>query len=175
MAGFSFDQMAPDVDEDPLPGEAPEDMVLRVATAKALAVAGAAETVVVAADTTVVVDGDLLGKPADAAAAVAMLLRLSGRAHRVLTGWAVAVEGSVRRSGVEGSTVSIRPITEDEARRYAASGEPLDKAGAYALQGEGRRFVEGVEGSKSNVIGLPLGPVVAALASLGVTRSASPA
>jgi septum formation protein len=123
--------------------------------------------VVLGSDTVVVLDGDILGKPHDAAHALALLRRLAGRTHRVLTGVAVVAGARQRRLHVE-SRVTMRAASDDALRAYVATGEPLDKAGAYAVQGEGRRLVERVEGSETNVIGLPLEETLALLAELGV-------
>ena len=122
-----------------------------------------------AADTLVVVDEDVLGKPRDPDEAVEMMLRIQGRTHRVLTGFAFVVRAlGVVESEVVESVVRMHAVDRDTARAYARSGEPLDKAGAYAAQGEGGRFVAGISGSRSNVIGLPMEAVVARLARLGV-------
>jgi septum formation protein len=173
LAGFSFSVVVPTVEEDPCPGETPEACARRPAEAKAEAVARSApvDHCVLAADTLVIVEGEVLGKPRDADDAVEMLLRLAGRTHRVLTGFAlVRVRGKRREKlgGVEESRVRMVAVSRDEACAYVATGEPMDKAGAYALQGLAGRFVEAVEGSRSNVIGLPLERVVPMLARLGV-------
>ncbi|HHC08057.1 MAG TPA: septum formation inhibitor Maf [Actinobacteria bacterium] len=167
-AGFSPVVRPPAVDETPRPGESPVDLVARLAAAKATAVSASDEAIVVGADTTVVLDGSILGKPADEEEARRMLRRLQGRTHLVLTGWAVVRRGRVVADGVAESRVTMRPVSEDEIVRYVAAGEPMDKAGGYALQGEGGRFVTEVEGSTSNVIGLPLEEVVPVLESLGL-------
>jgi septum formation protein len=171
LAGFEFDVRAPGVDESPLPGEAPDAMVLRLAIDKATAVAFAAGTdaCVLACDTTVVRDGSALGKPTSIDDAAAMLLSLAGRSHEVVTGYAVRPPRHDRiERGIVKTVVTMRPISAAEAADYAASGEPLDKAGAYALQGEGGRFVERVDGSRSNVIGMPLETVVPLLERHGL-------
>ena len=172
MAGFHFDVTVPVVDESRLDGEGPTDMVLRLAAAKAAAVAAVVldETCVLACDTTVVLDGEALGKPHSIDDAAAMLLRLAARSHQVTTGYAIRPPWSDELDvGTVTSIVTMRPITPGEAEDYAESGEPLDKAGAYALQGDGGRFVETVEGSRSNVIGLPLETVVPILNSYGLS------
>ena len=171
-AGFAFAVDAPDVDESPRAGEAPDALARRLALAKARAVAERADAgaCVLGADTIVVIDGEILGKPRDEAEAVAMLLRIAGRTHRVLTGFALVVRALGRDdTAVEESQVRMHPVDRATAERYAASGEPLDKAGAYAAQGEGGRFVAEIIGSRANVIGLPLEAVVPKLAALGVT------
>jgi septum formation protein len=150
-----------DVDETPAPGELALAYVERVCRAKA---GFAASTVisrhlplqpVLAADTTVVIGNEILGKPENAAAAMAMLSRLSGNSHQVLT--AVALQSGNRvEAMVSASTVVFRPISEEEIRRYVQSGEPMDKAGAYAIQGRAAAFVASLNGSYSGVMGLPL-------------------
>ncbi|MBW2280260.1 MAG: septum formation inhibitor Maf [Deltaproteobacteria bacterium] len=171
-AGLQFELEAPDVDESAQPGEAPEAMAERVARLKAETVAKRAGPgrVVLAADTVVVLGGDVLGKPRDVEEASAMLLRLAGHTHRVLTGYSLRC-GDEIRAGVEQSRVRMRQVTPAEARAYAATGEPLDKAGAYAVQGRGGRFVESIDGSRSNVIGLPIEVLVPLLAGFGVRPS----
>jgi septum formation protein len=143
------------VDETPLPREAPAEYVLRLALAKARA--GHAlrpERPVLGADTAVVVDDSILGKPADRADAIAMLGRLGGREHRVLT--AVALVGEREETRLSVSHVRFRPLAAGEAAAYWATGEPADKAGGYAVQGLGALFVESLSGSYSGVMGLPL-------------------
>ncbi|MEA2023451.1 MAG: nucleoside triphosphate pyrophosphatase [Actinomycetota bacterium] len=167
-AGFEFSIRSPDVDEQILRDEEPDRMVVRLAGEKAIAAEARDGLVALGADTTVVLDGLILGKPTDNAGAADMLLSIAGRTHLVLTGWAIAADGTVIEDGFDTSLVSMRSVTREEADAYAESGEPLDKAGAYALQGEGARFVSGVAGSRSNVIGLPLKPIVAALRRAGI-------
>ena len=165
-AGFTFSQVPPHVDEAALSDEAPDETVVRLARDKALAVS-AAGAHSLGADTAVILDGDVLGKPADRDDAVVMLLRLGGRTHAVVTGWALAYADEVIEDGLEVTLVTMRDITTDEAERYADTGEPLDKAGAYALQGDGKQFVTGIAGPRSNVIGLPLKAIVPALERAG--------
>jgi septum formation protein len=161
------------VSEEPLAGESPRALVERLAAEKALAVRARLprrpRRFVLGSDTVVVLGEEILGKPRDAAHAVELLSRLAGRTHTVWTGVAVAVtgDGPPRVSSVA-SAVTLRAASADELRAYVATGEPLDKAGAYALQGEGRRFVTRVEGSESNVIGLPLDEALALLAEAGL-------
>jgi septum formation protein len=175
-AGIRFEVEAPDVCEEPRPGETAAALVERLARAKALDVSRRVGPEparwVLGADTVVVLDGDLLGKPRDAEHAVALLRRLAGRPHRVLTGVALVASdtGEIRHALVE-SRVSLRAADEAELRDYVASGEPLDKAGAYAAQGEGRRFIERIEGSESNVIGLPLEETLALLRAAGLAAA----
>ncbi len=143
------------VDERVLPGETPEQMVLRLAEAKANAPATGPGDFVIGADTAVVLDGTALGKPVDRADALDMLMRLSGRSHSVLTGVALRGPQGVR-STLSRTEVSFREISRDEALAYWHSGEPGDKAGAYGIQGLGGMFVENVSGSYSGVVGLPV-------------------
>ena len=170
-AGFRFDVLSPDVDETALDSEDPARMVVRLAREKALAVTATEDNVVLGADTTVVLDSTMLGKPNDEAEAAEMLLSIAGRTHLVVTGWALALGGAIVEDGFETTLVSMRDVDRMEAEAYAASGEPLDKAGAYALQGSGGQFVSGLAGSRSNVVGLPLKPVVAALRRAGLEPS----
>lgn len=165
-AGFRFEVAVPSVDESPRSGEHPADLVVRLARLKASTVV--TEDVVLAADTVVALEGTVLGKPVDAEEAISMLGRLSGVTHQVLTGWAISGPGMHGAGGVETTHVSFRDLDHGEIRAYAATGEPLDKAGAYAIQGGAARFVESLDGSYSNVVGLPMGPVTAALARAGV-------
>ncbi|MCL1598446.1 MAG: Maf family protein [Actinomycetia bacterium] len=171
-AGLTFTVDVPDVDESPLDLEPPAEYVLRLSAAKAHAVARNVDDVVLGADTTVVLDGATIGKPRDAADALEMLLSLEGRTHSVLTGWTV-IRGESERFGVEESLVTFHHRSRAELRDYVARTEPLDKAGAYALQGDDGWLVERVAGSRANVMGLPIREVVDALANFGVDRSAS--
>jgi nucleoside triphosphate pyrophosphatase len=157
-AGIEFDVMQADVDESSHQGEAPEAYVRRVAEAKARAVAARErERLVLAADTTVVVDDMMLGKPVDDDDAKRMLSLLSGRTHEVLTAVAVSRDGMSRPLvEVERTEVEFAPLTEFEIDWYVATGEPRDKAGAYAIQGYASRFVTRIDGSYSNVVGLPV-------------------
>ena len=147
---------AADIDETVRPGEAPADYVVRMACAKARAVhERGGELPVLAADTIVVIDGLILGKPGDRAACVAMLGRLSGRTHQVLTAVALASAAGVAFR-VSASEVRFRTVTPAECAAYWESGEPRDKAGGYAIQGRGALFIEHLSGSFSGVMGLPL-------------------
>jgi septum formation protein len=164
------------VDEtlDPIPLA---DAVARLALRKARAVAARRRSgLVLGADTIVVIDGEALGKPSGRAEAAAMLRRLRGRAHEVMTGVAL-IDAATGREAAEtvSSRVTMRAYSEDEIAEYVASGEPLDKAGAYAIQGAGGALVAGLAGSRSNVVGLPLGATVALLRRFGATVSAPPA
>ncbi|MFN3587338.1 MAG: Maf family protein [Moraxellaceae bacterium] len=173
--GLRFDVARIDVDERRLTGESPEAYVRRLAEDKARAglMAVTPGTVVVAADTTVALGDDVLGKPASFAEAEAMWQRLAGGEHRVLTGVAVAVRdaaGEARLAAqVVATRVRFRAIAAQEMQAYWASGEPADKAGGYAIQGRGAVFVTGIEGSYSNVVGLPLAETADLLAGFGVS------
>jgi len=163
-AGFAFDVAHADIDETPLAHEPADRYVVRLAEGKARAVAARfPDRAVLGADTTVVVDGDILGKPADAADAAAMLRRLQGRGHEVLTGIALVAHGRAQVV-LEATQVSFGPMTEAEIAAYVATGEPMDKAGAYGIQGWAARHVTRVEGSYSNVVGLPVAVVYQLLA-----------
>ncbi len=150
-----------DVDEHPLDGESPIEYVQRIAVVKASVAWGVVlarkleRRPVLAADTTVCVDDRILGKPADAMEAKGMLRLLSGREHRVLTCVAIRL-GDQRHAVLSENTVRFRPIEDDELERYVQSGEPMDKAGAYAIQGLAQAFIPGIVGSYSGVMGLPL-------------------
>lgn len=156
--GVEFLIVAVDIDESPRPGETPRDLVLRLARGKAEAAQDQAPPGhwMLGADTVVAVGGEILGKPVDAAEAAAMLQRLSGRAHTVYSGLALARTGFATRSAAVRTRVWMRDITSDEIAGYLATGEPLGKAGAYAIQGRAAAFVRCLAGSYSNVVGLPL-------------------
>lgn len=172
--GYAFLAVPADADESVIGEEAAEAYVRRVALLKARAVqASRPDDVILAADTTVVVDGDMLGKPEGDDDARRMLARLSGREHVVLTGVAV-VSGVRAATTVVSSTVRFRPLTSADLDWYVATGEPADKAGAYAVQGLGGRFVEAVEGSYSNVVGLPMDEVTRLLEAAGIARPGGP-
>ncbi len=155
-AGLEFDLFRPEVDETPLVGEEPQACARRVAKEKATIASDARpDAVVLAADTIVVVERTILGKPKDGADAATMLLRLSGRSHQVIT--AVAVLGPRGSFQAEVRTeVRFRKLSAAMIEWYVDTGEPLDKAGAYAIQGKGGLLVESISGSYSNVVGLPL-------------------
>jgi septum formation protein len=156
-----------DVDERPLDGELATDMVLRLAREKALAGAQGEGIVVLAADTAVILGDDIFGKPRDEEEGLEMLARLSGRSHQVLTGVAVLSESGLA-SRLSSTEVRFREISPDEGRAYWQSGEPADKAGAYAIQGKGGVFVEEITGSYSGVVGLPVFETVSLLGEAGV-------
>ncbi len=164
--GVVFAVVAADIDESVQPGEGAIAYVERLAGQKAAAV-GSDDDVVLAADTTVEVDGEILGKPTDPHDARRMLARLSGRTHRVHTGVAIRHRGA-SRVGSATTLVHMVPLSTGVIEWYLATGEPFDKAGAYALQGAGGVLVEKVTGSVSNVVGLPLTLVVELARQLGV-------
>lgn len=171
IAGYRFDVVQPDVEEVRRPGESAKEFVMRMAQEKAAAVAAAqpSGTCVLGFDTSVVLDDRILGKPADETEAAEMLLSLAGRTHTVYTGYCLQVVGSEdTEQGSETARVTMRDVSVAEAADYAGTGEPLDKAGAYALQGRGRGFVTQVDGPRSTVIGLPLERVTEVLASRGI-------
>jgi septum formation protein len=176
-AGFSFETLAVDIDEDARDGEAPATYVRRLAAEKSAAAAADLKVrtttvvvqafrpaatfdapVILGADTTVVVDGQILGKPRDDGDAAAMLRRLSGRRHDVLTGISLR-RGACELGRVETSAVYFAPLTAEDIAWYVTSGEGRDKAGAYAIQGLASRFIPRIEGSYSNVVGLPIAAV----------------
>lgn len=165
--GLTFSINAPDVDESPLAGEVATAYVARVALDKVNAIV-APDALVIAADTTIELDGEIIAKPVDLNDARVMLRRLSGRTHSVHTG-VVLKFGDQCRSATVTSLVSFVALSDETIAWYVATEEPLDKAGAYAIQGAGAVLVERVAGSVSNIIGLPLHTVVALADELGVT------
>lgn len=156
-----------DIDEQRLPGEAAEAMVMRLAAGKATAAGKLHPRVVLAADTAVVVDDDIFGKPVDREDAMVMLARLSGRSHQVMTGVALRWDDT-DRVVLSTTEVRFREIDPDEALAYWQSGEPRGKAGAYAIQGLAGVFVEQIKGSYSGVVGLPVYETAALLAEAGI-------
>lgn len=169
--GVSFRLVGADLDETALQGESPPAYVSRLAQAKAMLgwerSPNPGGAPVLAADTAVVLDGRILGKPADMNDAIAMLLRLSGRTHEVLTAVALRTTAGIE-ARVSRSAVIFRPIEPSEARTYWETGEPADKAGAYAIQGYGAVFIMDLKGSYSGVMGLPLFETAALLKAAGV-------
>jgi septum formation protein len=168
-AGYAFIVEPVDVDESVRPDERPADYVLRIARAKARAVAGRCResgSAVLAADTTVVLDGEILTKPAGPSDAARMLKRLSGAVHEVLTGVAVVALGHEWTEVVR-TRVHLLPLSPAEIDWYVETGEPEGKAGAYAIQGRAARFVDWIDGSWSNVVGLPVATVDQMLKKLG--------
>lgn len=170
--GVSYRLLAVEVDETPLAGESPMELVRRLAIAKARAgsvrLGGGEHPPVLAADTVVVLDAEILGKPKDRADGLAMLEKLSARHHQVFSGVALCPGGGPVDSRVCCSRVGFRPIDPTEASAYWASGEPVDKAGAYAIQGLAAIFVNHLEGSYSGVMGLPLFETAQLLAVAGI-------
>jgi septum formation protein len=160
-AGYAFAVDPADVDESGRDGESPEAYVVRVAHDKARAVAGRRRDpgeLVLGADTTVVAHGEILAKPADESDAVRMLQLLAGAVHDVFTGVAL-ISGDRERTAVVGTRVRLLPLTPEDIHWYVGTGEPMGKAGAYAIQGRAARFVDWIEGSWSNVVGLPIATV----------------
>jgi septum formation protein len=172
--GYRFERIAADVEEQPQPGEAPDRYAVRIARAKALAGARMlpAGAVVLGADTDVVLDGAILGKPHGEADALRMLAALSGRAHQVFSAVAVA-RGDRLESTLSVTEVRFGEISAARARAYWSSGEPAGKAGAYAIQGRGARFVREIHGSYSGVVGLPLYETCALLEAFGIEPAGS--
>ena len=168
--GRDFDVVPAAVDESTRPDERPRDLVHRLALTKARTVASrvVAGAVVIGSDTTVELDGESLGTPTDPDDAKRMLRRLSGRTHLVHTGVAV-VRGDIEASGVDTARVTLMTLTEDVVDWYVATGEPMDKAGAYGVQGRGAALVERVDGAVTTVVGLPLRLLAEYLAASGWT------
>jgi len=175
QAGFTFRVQPAHIPEEPRPDEDPIGYVVRLAREKALAVfaelignpEAAVNLAVLGADTTVTLDDHILGKPESAADAVRMLRLLSGRTHRVITGVAV-VTAQRREVAAEVTGVTFRTLSEQEISDYVASGEPMDKAGAYAIQGRAARWIPRIQGDYFNVVGLPLALVATMLESAGI-------
>jgi septum formation protein len=169
-AGVAFIVMSSAVDETPIPGESVQDLVQRLADAKAELVAARAigPAIVIAADTVVLLEGHVLGKPRTSDDARNMLDKLSGRTHSVVTGVTlVRLPDAERRSFVETTHVHFSPVSSEELTRYLSTEEPFDKAGAYAIQGRAGRYIPRIEGCYFNVVGLPLSRLCHALAELG--------
>ena len=168
MLGLTFETVPADIDETYRPGEQPGPHAERLARGKAQAIASAHPgAIVIGSDTVVVLDNDVLGKPRDANDAVRILMRLQGREHEVATGIAVSI-GGVLRSGVEHVRVRFRSFDERTAALYVGTGEPMDKAGAYGIQGYGATLVERIEGDYFAVMGLPIGRTIALLEAAGL-------
>ena len=168
-AGITFEVQPAHIPENPLPGEAAKDCAERLAREKALAVARQRpHDIVLGADTVVVVDGQLLGKPSDAADAERMLRMLSGREHRVITGVCLVVSGKPSVAS-ETTLVTVSEIADKDIADYVAGGEPMDKAGAYAIQGIASRWIPRIEGDYSNVVGLPVALVWRMIRQTGIT------
>jgi septum formation protein len=169
-AGFTFSVLSSAVDETPMPGEGAADLVKRLSGAKGeLAAARAVgPAILIAADTVVVLEGAILGKPRTSEAARQMLEQLSGRTHAVVTGVTlIRLPDVERREFVETTQVHFTSISKEEIVQYLASGEPFDKAGSYAIQGRAGRYIPRIDGCYFNVVGLPLARVCRELADLG--------
>jgi septum formation protein len=169
-AGFSFSILSSAIDETPYPGESAHDLVQRLALAKAELVAARATgpAIVIGADTEVTLEGHIFGKPRSTDDARHMLEELSGRTHAVVTGVAlIRLPDAERLTFVESTLVHFAQLSAEEIIRYLATGEPHDKAGAYAIQGRAGRYIPRIEGDYFNVVGLPLARVTQALAELG--------
>lgn len=172
-AGYHFSILSSAIDETPYPDESPQDLVQRLANTKAdLAAARAVgPAILIAADTEVVLDGHIFGKPRSTDDARRMLTKLSGCTHSVLTGVCLIRLPDVERiSFVETTLVTFAPLSDEEITRYLATGEPHDKAGAYAIQGYAARYIPRIEGCYFNVVGLPLARLQQALTELGWTE-----
>jgi len=172
-AGYHFSVLSPAIDETPFSKESPHDLVLRLAEAKAELAAACAvgPAIIIAADTEVVLDGHIFGKPRSSDDARRMLTKLAGRTHSVLTGVClIRLPDAERISFVETTLVTFAPLSEEEITRYLATGEPHDKAGAYAIQGYAARYIPRIEGCYFNVVGLPLSRLQHALTELGWTE-----
>jgi septum formation protein len=173
LIGVVHEVRPADIDETILPGETPIGHVERLARGKATAISFDDDVVTIGSDTIVVVDGDVLGKPRDRAHAAEMLRRLSGREHVVMTGVAVRWRGGVV-SGVEEVGVRFREMTDAEIHGYINTGEPMDKAGAYGIQGYGATIVERVDGDYFAVMGLALGRLIALCREIGLRYDFGP-
>ena len=172
-AGYRFTVLSSAIDETPYPDESPQDLVQRLANTKAdLAAARAVgPAILIAADTEVVLDGHIFGKPRSSDDARGMLTKLSGQTHAVLTGVClIRLPDAERISFVETTLVAFSPLSDEEITRYLATGEAHDKAGAYAIQGYAARYIPRIEGCYFNVVGLPLARLQQALTELGWTE-----
>ena len=164
-----FETISPNVDERAFHGLPPEELVRRLSAEKAAAVAGKVgeDAVVIAADTVVALEGAVLGKPADELDAFKMLSALSGVRHQVYTGVTVC-RGGEKQTAHEVTDVTFRELSEEEIEHYIATGEPMDKAGAYGIQGYGALLIQGISGDYYNVMGLPVCRLSGMLARFGV-------
>lgn len=170
--GVAHRVLATDIDESPLPGEPPAVLVQRLARGKARAAWPDAQGLpVLGADTVVVLDGQVFGKPSDVDDAQRMLLALAGRSHQVLSAVAVVTVDGVLHERLSSSRVTLRPISAAEAHWYGQTGEPLGKAGGYAIQGRAAQFIADLQGSYSGVMGLPLFETAQVLAAAGIATS----
>lgn len=171
--GLSYSVRAADIDETPRDHEFPADYVMRMAREKAAALTAPESSAVLAADTSVVIDNAILGKPADDADAAAMLRRLSGRSHQVMSAVALRYRGEESHCCVV-TEVQFASLDENEIAAYVAAGEGQDKAGSYAIQGQAAAFVEAIRGSYSGVVGLPLHETITLLRNAGVLACLPP-
>jgi septum formation protein len=169
-AGYVFDIVAVDIDERVHAGEGPEEYVRRLAMQKSARASGGPSDVVLAADTAVVVDGEILGKPADDEDSRRMLELLSGREHQVLTGLSLR-NGGIELSGVDSTSVWFSRLSRPDINWYVASGEGRDKAGGYAIQGLASRLIPRISGSYSNVVGLPIHLVTQLMTEIGYAQN----
>ena len=173
QVGIEFEINPSNIPEEPLDGETPAEHVMRLASQKASEVAGRVGTGkwVIGSDTVVIIDDEILEKPEDHPDAIAMLKKLSGREHKVITGYSIinSSSGEEVKRAVE-TAVKFKELTDSEIEGYVDSGEPMDKAGAYAIQGLGSFMVEGIVGSYSNVVGLPVCQIVNDLEALGAAK-----
>jgi septum formation protein len=169
QAGVRFGVVVPNTDETPIEGESPQEMVERLALEKAEAIASSNQAAyVIGADTTVYIDQQALGKPSSELEACQMLAKIQGRAHQVWGGVAVVCrEARVRQVWSHSTQVTMRPMDQATIEAYVATGEPLDKAGSYAIQGIGLQFVDQIDGSYSNVVGLNIASLMTKLRELG--------
>ncbi|MFO7596129.1 MAG: Maf family protein [Desulfocurvibacter africanus] len=169
LAGLEFEILPGEAEPMPEKGEPPAEYACRAALAKAMdAFARRPENVVLAADTIVVLDNRILGKPSDAADALRTLRELAGRAHEVITGCAVCAPGRKPESFAVSTLVTMARVQDAALEAYVATGEPMDKAGSYAIQGQGGFLVQRIEGSYSNVVGLPVAEVLEAFSTWGI-------
>jgi len=174
LVGIAHEVQPADIDESYFAGERPREHAERLARGKTAVIAQREpDALVIGSDTIVVVDGDVLGKPVDELDAVRMLARLAGRSHVVITAVAVAWRGETR-SSVEEVGVTFHPMTRAEIDAYIATGEPMDKAGAYGIQGYGATIVSRVDGDYFAVMGLPLQRLTRVLASIGIRYAFGP-
>jgi len=172
LVGIEHEVRPANIDETYLPGEAPREHAERLAREKAAAI-DVADAVMIGSDTIVVVDGQVLGKPRDRAHAAEMLRQLSGRSHIVMTGVAAKWRGRLA-SGLEEVGVTFRELSDEEIQRYIDTGEPMDKAGAYGIQGFGATIVDRVDGDYFAVMGLPLNRLARLLGTLGLNYAFGP-
>ncbi|MBN1331531.1 septum formation protein Maf [Candidatus Dojkabacteria bacterium] len=167
--GLVFNVEDPDIEEKVNKGENPENYVRRMALEKAQKVSKTNKgALIVAHDMVIDLDGDIIGKPKDSKDAEKVLKKLSGRAHEVVSSVVLMIDGEPKYQGAQRTSIKFKKLTPKQIKDYVATEEPLDKAGAYAIQGDGGMFVESIEGSYFNIVGLPLNPLVRALQKEGV-------